>query len=61
MMCGSEGVVSSFCRPVIVVCIPRVFRVRALRLWCVYFEVVAGIIGGGLVVEVSCGRFLGYL
>ena len=38
-----------FCRSRIVVCIPRVLRVRALRLWCVYLGFVGGIVvEGGL-------------
>ena len=35
MMCGPAWLVSMFCRYMMVVCISRVFRVRALMLWCV--------------------------
>ena len=35
MMCGPGWVVSMFCRSMMDVCIPRVFRVSVLRLWCV--------------------------
>ena len=57
-MCGSEWAVSTFCRSRIVMCIPRVFRVRALRLWFVYFEMVRGIIGGGWLLRLFVVGFL---
>ena len=43
------GVVGEFfCRSMIVVCIPRVLRVRAFRLWCLKMGFVGSNIGGSV-------------
>ena len=42
MMWGSEWAVSSFCKSRMVVCMPRVFSVRAFRRWCVYIVLLRG-------------------
>ena len=39
---GSGLLIGMFCRSIMVVCMPRVLRVRALRLWCVYMGFVVG-------------------
>ena len=40
-------------------CIPRVFRVRALRLWCVYFGLVGGILEGDWLLRLVLAGFFG--
>jgi hypothetical protein len=40
-----------------VVCIPLVFRVRALRLWCVLLEVMGDAIGGDWLLGVGVAGF----
>jgi len=47
-MCGPGWVVSIFCRSMMVMCIPRVLRVSALRLWCVKMGFVGNGNGGSV-------------
>ena len=49
MMSGPVWLVSIFFRSRMVVCIPRVLRVRALVLWCVYLRFVGCKACGGVV------------
>ncbi len=58
MMCGSECAVSSFCRSMIVVCITRVFSVRALRFWCEYGVLGWGVGGRGWLLRLDLSGFL---
>ena len=65
-MLGSGLVSSILCRSSMVVCIPLVFSVRALRLWCEKFVLGRGVIGwgwllllffSGLLVSCGWGKF----
>ncbi len=40
-------------------CIPRVFRVRALRLWCEYCVLVGVILVGGWLLRLVLAGFFG--
>jgi hypothetical protein len=48
IICGSGCEESMLCRSMIDVCIPRVLKTRALRLWCVKTGFVEGNIGRGV-------------
>ncbi len=55
MICMSGWLVSMLCRSMMVVCIPRVLRVRALRLGCVYGFPFGRGVGVGIVSLFSRG------
>ena len=58
-MWGSGLVSRIFCKSSMVVCIPLVFSVRALRLWCEYVVSGRGVIGWGWLLLLFLSGLLG--
>ena len=49
---------SSFCKSSLVVCIPRVLSVSALRLWCEYGVLGRGVVGWSWLLRLGLSGFL---